>query len=405
MEISILLKEYREACSLTQQMLVNEIEMESRHKIKTSVSIINGIEHGSSIVNAELSTYIYRKFLYLDRTRNNEIISLSFKLAEYYAKNNIELNIGKIFSFISFTDFLNYTIQDINFEFTEDEKTLLISLSTEINININISKVNQSLDEQDIFNQLFDYNDSIRLNDAAIFIFNFTFWYIIKYQKNEDFDLKSCNSVEFLSDIANIFGYENYISANEKVRGKTLKYISRRISLYEFFINIPSIRNFLNSLEEDRNKFVKGLSFASDEDRKKSETNEYQEDEKKFKDILANSNFSNEEALEYAKKALKFTSILSSMLLMMYSTYQGNYLIVSIKEMYNIYDRFIIEGLFENNNIRERIETFKRDFESKYNEFLHEGNPNIYFSLFRMQKVFYKIYKYHYLAKQSLSQY
>lgn len=403
MEISTLLKEYREACSLTQQMLVNEIEMESRNKIKTSVSIINGIEHGSNIINAELSTYIYRKFLYLDKTGNDEIISLSFKLAEYYTKNNIELDIRKIFSFISFTDFLYYIIQDINFEFKEDEKILLRSLTTDINMNI--SNVNQLLDEQDKFNLLLNYKDSIRLNDAAIFIFNFTFWYIIKYQKNENFDLKSCNSVEFLSKIASIFGYKNYITVNEKVRGKILKYISRRISLYEFFMNIPSIKNYLNFLEEGGKILTKALLSDSGEDRGREKAKEYQEDEKKIKDILTDSNFNQEEAIDYAQKALQYTNTLSSILLMMYSTYQGNYLFVSIKEMYNVYDRFIIEGLFENNNIRERIETFKRNFESKYNEFLHEGDFNIYISLLTMQKNFHKIYKYHYLAKQSLNQY
>lgn len=88
----------------------------------------------------------------------------------------------------------------------------------------------------------------------------------------------------------------------------------------------------------------------------------------------------------------------------MYSVYHGNYNLVSIKEMYSVYDKFIIEGLFENNNIREKIETIKRDFESKYNEFL-KGNFEMLPLLFQMQKEFYKIYKYHYLAKQSLNQY
>ena len=89
---------------------------------------------------------------------------------------------------------------------------------------------------------------------------------------------------------------------------------------------------------------------------------------------------------------------------MMYSEYHGNYNFVSIKEMYSVYDRFIIEGLFENNNIREKIENIKKDFESKYNEYL-EGNFDMYPLLLQMQKEFYKIYKYHYLAKQSLSKY
>lgn len=402
MEIPKLLKEYREACSLTQQMLVNEIEMESRNKIKTSVSIINGIEHGSSIINAELSTYIHRKFLHLDRTRNDEIISLSFKIAEYYTKNKIELNIGKIFSFVSLNDFLSY----INFEYTMEDKLFLDSLNTDVNIDINFSKmINSSSGKNDIFNNILDFNDCIRLNDTAIFIFNFTFWYIIKYPRQEDFNLKDYGSIEFLSEIASIFGYENYISANDKVKGKILKYISRRISLFERFIDIPSIKNFLNSLEEDRNILITALSSAFNEDTKSSETKEYKEDEKKIKNILTNINFNEEEAIDYAKKALQSTNTLYSILLMMYSRCQGNYIAVSIKEMYNIYDRFIIEGLFEDNNIRERIETYKRDFESKHKEFQHEGDFNIYSSLLKMQRDFYKIYKYHYLAKQSIRQY
>lgn len=402
MDIATILKEYREACSLTQQMLVNEIEMESRNKIKTSVSIINGIEHGSSIINAELSTYIHRKFLHLDRTRNDEIISLSFKIAEYYTKNNIELNIGKIFSFVSLNDFLSY----INYEHTIEDKLFLTSLNADVNIDINFSKMTKSsLDNNDFFDNILNFTDCVRLNDTAIFIFNFIFWYIIKYPRKEDFNLKDYGSIEFLSEIASIFGYENYISANDKVKGKILKYISRRISLFERFMDIPSIKNFLKSLEEDRNILITALSSAFEENTKSSETKEYIEDEKKFKNILTNINFNEEEAIDYAKKALKSTNTLSSILLLMYSKCQGNYITVSIKEMYNIYDRFIIEGLFEYNNIRERIETIKRDFESKHKEYQDEGDINIYSSLLKMQRDFFKIYKYYYLAKQSISKY
>lgn len=60
MNIPTLLKEYRDACSLTQQMLVNEMEIESGYKVKTSVSVINGIEHGGSVISPELSTYLHK---------------------------------------------------------------------------------------------------------------------------------------------------------------------------------------------------------------------------------------------------------------------------------------------------------------------------------------------------------
>lgn len=402
MEIPKLLKEYREACSLTQQMLVNEIEIESNFKVKISVPIINGIEHGSSVINPELSTYLYKKFLYLDKTINDEIITLSFKLAEHYAKNNIKLNIGKIFSFMCFNDFFNYIkIKGTELKYTEKEQTLLYSLDTEVNISFNYGEITSfSLENQDVITRILNYKDGIRLNDASIFIINFTFWYILKYQKKEDFDLKSSYPIDFLSEIASVFGYENYISANDKVRGKILKYISRRIALYEFFIDIPSIKNFLNTLEDD----IKVLSCAFSIENEKNEQKEYQEERKKLKDILGNNNFDEEEAINYAKKALQSTNTLSSILLIMYSVYHGNYNLVSIKEMYSVYDKFIIEGLFENNNIREKIEIIKRDFESKYNEFL-KGNFEMLPLLFQMQKEFYKIYKYHYLAKQSLNQY
>lgn len=403
MEIPKILKEYREACSLTQQMLVNEIEIESNFKVKISVPIINGIEHGSSVINPALSTYLQKKFLYLDKTVNDEIITLSFKLAEYYAKNNIELNIGKIFSFMSFKDFCNYIkIEETNLKYTEEEKVLLMSLDTEVNVNFNYGKIICSrFENQDTITKILDYKDGIRLNDASIFIINFTFWYILKYQKKEDFDLNSSYPIDFLSEIANIFGYDNYTLANDKVKGKILKCISRRISLYEFFIDIPSIRNFLDHLEEN----IKVLSYTFSEENEKSSNDEYHEEVKKLKDILGNNNFNDEEeAINYAKKALLSTNTISSILLMMYSEYHGNYNFVSIKEMYSVYDRFIIEGLFENNNIREKIENIKRDFESKYNEYL-EGNFDMYPLLLQMQKEFYKIYKYHYLAKQSLSKY
>lgn len=402
MEIPKLLKEYREACSLTQQMLVNEIEIESNFKVKISVPIINGIEHGSSVINPELSTYLHKKFLYLDKTINDEIITLSFKLAEHYAKNNIKLNIGKIFSFMCFNDFFNYIkIKGTELKYTEKEQTLLYSLDTEVNISFNYGEITSfSLENQDVITRILNYKDGIRLNDASIFIINFTFWYILKYQKKEDFDLKSSYPIDFLSEIASVFGYENYISANDKVRGKILKYISRRIALYEFFIDIPSIKNFLNTLEDD----IKVFSCAFSIENEKNEQKEYQEERKKLKDILGNNNFDEEEAINYAKKALQSTNTLSSILLIMYSIYHGNYNLVSIKEMYSVYDKFIIEGLFENNNIREKIETIKRDFESKYNEFL-KGNFEMLPLLFQMQKEFYKIYKYHYLAKQSLNQY
>lgn len=402
MDIATILKEYREACSLTQQMLVNEIEIESIYKVKISVPIINGIEHGSSVINPALSTYLQKKFLYLDKTVNDEIVTLSFKLAEYYAVNNIELNIGKIFSFLNFTEFCEYLkIDQAEFKYTEKEQTLLYSLDTEVNISFNYGKIADfTFENHDFITRLLYHREGVRLNDASIFIINFTFWYILKYKKKENFELKSSYPIDFLSEIANIFGYENYTLANDKVRGKVLRYISRRISLYEFFINIPSIKNFLNSAEEE----IEALSNAYSAENEKNKQDKYQEERKKLKDILENNNFNKEEAINYFKTALQTTNILSSILLMMYSVYQGNYCIVSKKEIYRIYDRFIIEGLFENNNIREKIETFKRDFETKYNEFI-KGNFEMLPLLFQMQKEFYKIYKYHYLAKQSLSKY
>lgn len=400
MNIPTLLKEYRDACSLTQQMLVNEIEIESGYKVKTSVSVINGIEHGGSVISPELSTYLHKKFLYFDKSINDEIVTLSFKLAEYYAVNNIELNIGKIFSFLNFTEFCEYIkIDEAEFKYTEKEQTLLYSLDTEVNISFNYGKITDFTSENhDFITRLLYYREGVRLNDASIFIINFTFWYILKYKKKENFELKSSYPIDFLSDIAYIFGYENYTSANDKVRGKVLRYISRRISLYEFFIDIPSIKNFLKSAEEE----IEALSNACSVENEKNKQDKYQEERKKLKDILENNNFNKEEAINYFKTALQKTNTLSSILLMMYSVYQGNYCLVSIKEIYRIYDRFIIEGLFENNNIREKIETFKRDFETKYNEFI-KGNFEMLPLLFQMQKYFYKIYKYHYLAKQSIN--
>lgn len=57
MLLNELIVKYREACSMSQSMFVDELSTITSGKLSPSVGVLNGIEHGSSVTDELLSDY------------------------------------------------------------------------------------------------------------------------------------------------------------------------------------------------------------------------------------------------------------------------------------------------------------------------------------------------------------
>lgn len=399
MQLHELLKKYREACFLTQAMFSEEISINSDIDDKFSIGVLNGVERGGSITDKRLFYYLNKTFLFIDYEKNEKIVSLSYDIAKYAVENNIEIDIIKVFSFISLYDINEYISK-------------LVEGSNDLEINY--KSVYILLSESVDIKSPQCYFKNIIMNDTAIFCFSLCSWYFLLSNELEDIniDKKDYNSEEFIR-LAQLFGFSEFTKTSEKARGKIARTIYKKLNLVNNISELYKTINFEeyakeidnNNLLSYQNVFSKTLN-SSDENPLnvfifKSKDFDYMK-------IVANEDDILKWPPESYPTLVRIIFNANFHLQQIYSFCQGRIFSYSPNYIEYIYNKFITSKLFESNSslqseIDDYIKKLKKKAGSYYNELEDttevscEDCQTMYSYVLQQNRLF-DIYKHYYLA-------
>lgn len=237
MLLNELIVKYREACSMSQSMFVDELSNITCGKLSPSVGVLNGIEHGSSVTDELLSDYLNKRFLYLNKPKNIMIVDLSYKIASYCIDESIELDITRLLGSLTLFDVIDYLANQIpnldNLFFSKELFGMIGYLSKNIDVNPCLF--------------LFD---TIDMNDSAIFCYNLCLWFfLLSYNKEVDVPKEVYSDPEFVK-IAEFYGFNQFAKTSTKAKAKIARTIKKRLLLQYHLDDLLDSSDYILCLKE-----------------------------------------------------------------------------------------------------------------------------------------------------------
>lgn len=237
MLLNELIVKYREACSMSQSMFVDELSNITCGELSPSVGVLNGIEHGSSVTDELLSDYLNKRFFYLNKPKNIKIVDLSYKIASYCIDESIELDITRLLGSLTLFDVIDYLdnqIPNLNNLFFSDELSEMFGCFSK-NIDVNPSQF------------LFD---TIDMNDSAIFCYNLCLWFfLLSYNKEVEVPKEVYSDPKFVN-IAELYGFNQFSKTSTKAKAKIARTISKRLSLQYHLEDLLDSCDYILCLKE-----------------------------------------------------------------------------------------------------------------------------------------------------------
>lgn len=381
MKLTELIKKYREAAGLTQNLLAAEICYNTRGEIKPTVGVINGLERSRPESDDKLKCYLQQRFYNLDTKKNSRIVSLSYHIAESCVENGVELDYKRLFFCITLDDVLTY-LNEI-YELNEEEKETL-------------SCMPETVDFQ------YDIELGIVTDDLSIFVFNLCLWYFLLSNKYEPNISKDEYSSEQFVKNATLFGFPEFSTTSEKARGKIARTIVTRISILDHFVDLNERLDFASYYSPDLQKQYLKLC---------SEAKNISLDEKAlfFDDIDSITRIVKREATELSEDDVAFiirnVCNIQSNLLIIYALFQGFPLIPSKRYVEDLKRKFENQHLYElNPELKEKVETLVENFNEMMENDL--GKLSDFESLLKIggiQFALSSLYKSYYVLKSHLN--
>lgn len=390
MELSNLLKKYRELASLTQSMIADEIY--SNCGIKPTIGVINSIERGGAITNKELCDYLYRQFYFVDPQKNDKFVTLSYNIADYCIKNQVELDYIRLFSCITLSDVRTYI--DSFYQIKDEEEDVLMLMSEVVEI-----KYDQTLMKY------------LVINDTAIFVYNLCFWYFL-LSNNEEVEMtKDYYSSKDFVKIADAFGFHEFSTTSEKAKGKIAKTIAKRISLFSHYFNLLDKIDFSSYYDDEYYKsFANLLKIVSGEDVLLDETTLKRQTCDDMVSLIqcSDEDYDEDIVLKIVSNIYKIKDILFSV----YSLYQGVLAFPSKKYIKEICDKFETQKIYDfNPKMRDRVDSLVNEFYGIMDDYSEKmagvDEDAILFTtvrIFEIQKTLFDVFKYNYVIKSKLDE-
>lgn len=251
MEFDELIRTERELTGVTQSLFAeNTNKKYGMYGINLTPRMINTIEHSGSIFDEKLRNVFLNHFYFIDIEREKQLLSFAYMFADYTTnkkrtdnKKDASLenvvDVKKLFSFTRKEELFPFIIDSIEERPTGNilEKMVtkesiqkyieedLADISDEINLKyVNVTNSNGWL--------------GLILNDSAKLVFYIAYYQLLLSHKKKDEKDKilikgnDCLDPDFKEVIAPFINKDDFDEKTGKVKGKILKSINKRISLF-----------------------------------------------------------------------------------------------------------------------------------------------------------------------------
>lgn len=206
------IKNYRMMIGFSQQEFCDYLN--DNYNVEVSKYVINGIEHGRSLVSEQLRDALYHTVYHTNINFRDEILNISEKVADAFITINKDLDIKKILSF--------YRVEEIDSFFEDQGLKSIIDHPLEHHL------------PQDVILNVYD--GKVYMNETALFIYHLCWAYLQKSTKQMNLIQKSDYlSSDFNETATEILNIKDWNELNERSKGRYMININRKLS---FLINL-----------------------------------------------------------------------------------------------------------------------------------------------------------------------
>ena len=213
------IKNYRMMIGFSQQEFCDYLK--ENYNVEVSKYIINGIEHGRSLVSEQLREALYHTIYHTNINFRDDILNISEKVADAFITSNKDLDIKKILSF--------YRVAEIALYLEDQGLGSIIDNSFYYNL------------PEDVI--LKKNEDKVYMNETALFVYHLCWTYLQKSTKQMNFKHKSDYlSSDFNYMATEVLNIKDWNELNERSKGRYMINFNRKLSFLFYF---------------DRNDFIK----------------------------------------------------------------------------------------------------------------------------------------------------
>lgn len=213
------IKNYRMMIGFSQQEFCDYLK--ENYNVEVSKYIINGIEHGRSLVSEQLREALYHTIYHTNINFRDDILNISEKVANAFITSNKDLDIKKILSF--------YRVAEIALYLEDQGLGSIIDNSFYYNL------------PEDVI--LKKNEDKVYMNETALFVYHLCWTYLQKSTKQMNFIQKSDYlSSDFNYMATEVMNIKDWNELNERSKGRYMINFNRKLS-FLFYL--------------DRNDFIK----------------------------------------------------------------------------------------------------------------------------------------------------
>lgn len=207
------IKNYRMMIGFSQQEFCDYLK--GNYNVEVSKYIINGIEHGRSLVSEQLREALYHTIYHTNINFRDDILSISEKVADAFITNNKDLDIKKNLSFYRVAEVALY-LEDQGLDSIIDD-SFYRNLPEDVILKINDGKV--------------------YMNETALFVYHLCWTYLQKSTKQMNFIQKSDYlSSDFNYMATEVLNIKDWNKLNERSKGRYMINFNRKLS-FLFYLN------------------------------------------------------------------------------------------------------------------------------------------------------------------------
>lgn len=201
------IKNYRMMNGLSQQEFCDYLN--ENYNVEVSKYIINGIEHGRTLVSEQLRGALYHTVYFTNINFRDDILNISEKVADGFISSNKDLDIKKILSF--------YRVAEVALYLEDQGLGSIIDDSFYHNLPEDVILKNN--------------DGKIYMNETALFIYHLCWTYLQKSTKEMNFFKKNYYlSPEFNYTATEILNIKNWNELNERSKGRYMINFNRKLS-------------------------------------------------------------------------------------------------------------------------------------------------------------------------------
>ena len=242
------IKEIRELIAFSQQDYCDYLK--EADSVEVNFNTINGIENGRLITQDDLRNSIYNQVYNIRLAKKDKVLDLAREYADFFIEHKIEIDLEELMSC--------YYRNEIAYIIVDSLDRTHHYLPKELNDKFRILPFEITVD--------IDFSDDGQfpkcyMNDTALFVYNFCFFYILKTVPYYSVIERDVYLSEEFNEVANYFLNDiDWINLDPRSKGRYMINLNKQLSVQEHLNSISCIQKYLSKSKE----FIETIKIQDD---------------------------------------------------------------------------------------------------------------------------------------------